>query len=73
MSDTIKIDCYPVGFDDEGATSASSIPRACYRVNAVTATNAVDLMKYHRALCFAMMNSHPEELAAYRIAAGSAT
>ncbi len=61
MSDTMKIGRYTVEFDDRG--------RAQYRVESSTATNAVDFLKHHRALCFAMMNAHPEELAAYRIEA----
>ena len=67
MSDTIKMGRYTVKFDDDGATITSSIPRVRYRITAATATNAIDFMKHHRVLCFAMMNAHPEELVAYRI------
>ncbi len=67
MTDTIKIGRYTVEFDDEGATILVT-SRARYRINAVTATNAVDFMKHHRALIFAMENARPEEMIAYRIA-----
>ncbi len=68
MTDTIKIGHYTVTFDDLGATIVASISRAHYRINEATATNAIDFMKRHRALIFAMFNARPEELAAYRIA-----
>ncbi len=67
MTDTIKIGRYTITFDDEGATFTSSIPRDRYRINAPMATNAIDFMKHHRALCLAMMNARPEELVAYKI------
>jgi hypothetical protein len=35
-----------------------------YRITAATATNAIDFMRYHRTLCFAMMNNRPEDMAA---------
>jgi len=68
MTDTIRLGRYTVVFDDEGATFTSSIPRARYRINATTATNAIDFMKHHRTLCLAMMNAHLEELVPYKIA-----
>jgi len=71
MTDTIKIGRYTITFDDEGATFATSTPKTRYRINAITATNAIDFMKHHRTLCLAMMNARPEELAAYKIAEAS--
>ena len=68
MTDTIRLGRYTVIFDDEGATFTSSIPKARYRINVMTAANAVDFMKHHRTLCLAMTNARPEELAAYKIA-----
>ncbi len=68
MTDAIKIGRYTVEFDEDGATIASPISQARYRVNEATATNAIDFMKHHRMLCFAMMSNRPEELMAYRIA-----
>lgn len=65
--DTIKIGRYSVEFDDQGATIAAWDGKAQYRVEASTASNAIEFMKHHRTLCFAMMNSRPEELTAYRI------
>ncbi len=67
MTDTIKIERYTVEFDDKGATILVS-SQARYRINAATASNAVDFLKHHRALIFAMENAHPEEMTAYRIA-----
>ncbi len=69
MADTIQIGCYTVEFDEEGATILVA-SQAGYRINAATATNAVDFMKHHRALIFAMENARPEEMTAYRIAEG---
>jgi len=68
MTDTMKIGRYTVEFDDQGATIAAWDARAHYRIEAETSSNAIEFMKHHRALCFAMMNGHPEELAAFRIA-----
>jgi len=67
MTDAIKIGHYTVEFDEGGATIASPISRARYRDNEATATNAIDFMKHHRMLYFAVMNNRPEELTAYRI------
>lgn len=67
MSDTMKIGRYTVEFDGEGATILVA-SQARYRINAATASNAVNFMKFHRALIFAMFNARPEEMVAYRIA-----
>jgi hypothetical protein len=71
MDDTIRLGRFTVIFDDEGATFTSSIPKARYRINAATATNAIDFMKHHRGLCIAMSNGLTEELAAYKVVEAS--
>jgi hypothetical protein len=43
----------PVTFDERGASVEGKHPPHVYRVPAETATNARDVLKYHRPLCFA--------------------
>jgi hypothetical protein len=63
--DHFTIGDYIVTFDEQGASIEREHPRATYRITATTATNAIDFMRYHRTLCFAMMNNRPEDLAVY--------
>jgi hypothetical protein len=65
--DRFTIGDYTVTFDEQGALIERKRPRATYRIAASTATNALDFMRYHRILCFAMMNNRPEDLAAYKL------
>lgn len=58
---------YIVTFDEQGASIERGSPHIHYRIIAATATNAIDFMRYHRTLCFAMMNNRPENLAAYKL------
>jgi hypothetical protein len=58
---------YTVTFDEQGASIARKRTGVIYRIIAVTATNAIDFMRHHRLLCFAMMNNRPEEMAAYKL------
>jgi hypothetical protein len=58
---------YTVTFDEQGASIERKRPGATYRITAATATNAVDFMRHHRGLCFAMMNNRPEDLATYKL------
>jgi hypothetical protein len=65
--DCLTIGDYTVTFDEQGASIQRGRPGAIYRIIAVTATNAIDFMRYHRTLCFAMMNNRPEDLAVYKV------
>ena len=66
--DQLTIGDYTVTFDEQGACIERGHPPATYRITAETATNAVDFMKYHKSLCFAMMNNRPEDMAVYKLA-----
>ena len=63
----LKVGQYLVTFGEGGAHIEHSFTRARYRVQALTATNAVDFLKHHRRLIFAMMGNSPEKLEAYRV------
>ena len=65
--DCLTIGDYTVIFDEQGASIERKRPRSHYRITAATATNAIDFMRYHRTLCFAMMNNRPEDMAAYKL------
>jgi hypothetical protein len=65
--DQLTIGNYTVTFDEQGASIERKRPRAMYRIMAATATNAVDFMRYHRHLCFAMMKNRPEDMAVYKL------
>ena len=65
--DRFTIGDYTVTFDEQGACIERGHPHATYRITAATATNAVDFMRYHRTLCFAMMNNRPEDMATYKL------
>jgi hypothetical protein len=65
--DRLTIGDYTVTFDEQGASIEREHPRAAYRITASTATNAVDFMRYHRTLCFAMIKNCPEDLASYKL------
>ncbi len=58
---------YLVTFDEAGADIEHQSTHACYRVQAVTASNAVAFMQHHKRLIFAMMSNDPEELEAFSI------
>ena len=64
--DYLTIGDYTVTFDEQGACIERRRPPATYRITAATATNAIDFMRHHRTLCFAMMKNHPEDLVAYK-------
>ena len=65
--DLMRVGHYMVTFDEAGADIEHRSTRARYRVQAVTASNAVDFMKYHKRLIFAMMGNNPEELEIFRV------
>jgi hypothetical protein len=65
--DRFTIGDYTVTFDEQGASIERKHPRIIYRITVATATNAIDFMRYHRTLCFAMMNNRPEDLAVYKL------
>ncbi len=56
-----------ITFDEAGAFIEHASTHAHYRVQALTATNAIDFMKHHRQLIFAIMRNSPVELEAYRL------
>jgi hypothetical protein len=64
--DQLTIGDYTVTFDEQGASIERGHPHATYRITAITATNAIDFMRHHRTLCFAMMNNRPEDMAIYK-------
>jgi hypothetical protein len=64
--DFMHVGQYQVAFDASGAFIGHQSTHARYRVQALTATNAVDFMKHHRQLIFAMMGNSSEDLEAYR-------
>ncbi len=63
MTDTMKIAATSSSSTRRRAPIAAWDTRAWYRVESSTASNAIEFMKPHRALCFAMQHGHPEELA----------
>ena len=65
--DQLTIGDYTVTFDEQGASIERKRTGAIYRIIAVTATNAIDFMRHHRILCFAMMNNRPEDIAAFKL------
>ena len=65
--DLLQVGHYQVTFDEVGAQIEHSSTHARYHMQAVTATNAVDFMKHHRQLIFAMMGNYPGDLEAYRV------
>ena len=65
--DLMRVGQYQVTFDETGAQIEHMSTHACYGVQAMTATNAVDFMKHHKRLIFAMMGNYPGDLDAYRI------
>jgi hypothetical protein len=65
--DCLTIGDYTVTFDEQGACIERRHPHATYRIIATTATNAIDFMRHHRTLCFAMMNNRPEDMATYKL------
>jgi hypothetical protein len=67
QGDHLKIGQHLVAFDEAGAHIEHNFTRARYRVQTPTATNAVDFLKHHKRLIFAMMSNSPAELEAYRI------
>jgi len=72
--DLMRVGQYQLFFHEAGAEIEHMSTLARYRVQAATATNAVDFMKHHKHLIFAMMGNAPEALDAYRVrphAAGS--
>ena len=58
-SDYLKVGSYQVTFDKAGAHIEHQSTHAHYRVQAATATNAVDFLKHHKRLIFAMMGKFP--------------
>ncbi len=67
QGDYLKVGSYQVTFDEAGAQIEHQSTHAHYRAQAATATNAVDFMKHHKRLIFAMMGNFPGDLEAYRI------
>lgn len=67
QGDYLKVGLYQITFDEAGAHIEHSLTRARYQVQAPTAANAVDFMKHHKLLIFAMMGNSPAELEAYRV------
>ena len=65
--DQLMIGDYTVTFDEQGASIERKRTGAIYRIIAVAATNAIDFMRHHRTLCFAMMKNRPEDMAAYKL------
>ncbi len=65
--DRFTLGDYMVTFDEHGALIERKRTGAIYRIIAATATNAVDFMRHHRTLCFAMMNNRPEDMASYKL------
>jgi hypothetical protein len=65
--DLMRVGRYQVTFNEAGANIEHMSTLARYRVQAATATNAVDFMKHHKRLIFAMVGNSPGELDAYRV------
>jgi hypothetical protein len=67
QGDLMRVGAYLVTFDEAGADIEQKVMHARYRVQATTASNAADFMKYHKRLIFAMMGNDPGELEAFRV------
>ena len=65
--DFMHVGPYLVTFDEAGADIEHRSTHARYRVQAATATNAVDFMKHHKRLIFAMMGNSPGDLQAFSV------
>jgi hypothetical protein len=65
--DSMHVGHHLVTFDGVGAYIEHGSTHASYRVQAATATNAVDFMKHHKRLIFALMRNAPGELETYRV------
>jgi hypothetical protein len=65
--DHLKVGQCLVTFDEAGADIEHMSTHARYRVQAATATNAVDFMKHHKRLIFAMMGNYPGDLESSRV------
>jgi len=65
--DSMCVGHYLVTFDGVGAHIEHRLMHAYYRVQAATATNAVDFMKHHKRLIFALMRNSFGELETYRV------
>ena len=65
--DSMHVGNYLVTFDGTGAHIEHGSTHASYHVQAATATNAVDFMKHHKRLIFALMSTSPWELESYRV------
>jgi len=65
--DNMYVGHYLVTFDGVGASIEHKSTHTSYRVQATTATNAVDFMKHHKRLIFALMRNAPGELESYRV------
>ena len=65
--DLMRVGQYQVIFNEAGADIEHMSTLARYRVQAATATTAVDFMKHHKRLIFAMMGNAPGALNAYRV------
>ncbi len=65
--DSMHMGHYLVTFDGAGAYIEHRSTHASYRVQVATATNAVDFMKNHKRLIFALMRNAPEELESYHV------
>ena len=65
--DLMHVGPYLVTFDEAGADIEHGSLHARYRVQAATASNAVDFMKYHKRLIFAMMGNNAGDLQAFSV------
>ena len=65
--DLMRVGQYQVTFHEAGADIEHASTLARYRVQAATATNAVDFMKHHKHIIFALMGNYPGALDAYRV------
>jgi len=65
--DSMHVGHYLVTFDGAGAYIEHRSTHASYRVQVATATNAVDFMKHHKRLIFALMRNAPGELESYQV------
>jgi hypothetical protein len=65
--DLMSVGPYLVTFDEAGADIEHGSTRARYRVQAATANNAVDFLKYHKRHIFAMMGNTPGALQAFSV------
>ena len=67
QGDYLKVGPYQVTFEEAGAHIEHQSTHTHYCVQAATATNAVDFLKHHKRLIFAMMGNFPGNLEAYRV------